>query len=134
MPVQNQGFLSFFVTTAGQSLPLADARIAVSGEKSDTYVLYSDPGGKTVPIALNAPSPDLSLSAGQKTPFYSYNVRVSKKGFYDILIYNIPVFPGIYSVQPVELLGVSAFGTESDRFPLSVDQTPDRSPQALNRN
>ncbi len=98
------GYLTVKVSTAGGVLPLEGATINIRGQDAeDSGILYSlrtDPAGRTGQVALEAPNPSLSASPGSISPFTSYRVDVFKEGYVPLFFNQVPVFPGIISVQP----------------------------------
>jgi hypothetical protein len=43
-------------------------------------------------------------------PFFKYNVDTDKSGYKSVRNIGVPVYPGITSVQPIELIPVSEGG------------------------
>ena len=122
------GTLRVFVRTANGSLPVEGARVRVEGITEQE--LYTDGSGLTARVFLPTVSREESLQAGRKTPFASYRVRVEKDGFYPHLTENVPIFAGVESLQPVNLVGLAEFGSDA-LTPKSVTDTVLRNPQAL---
>ena len=125
-----QGFIRVVVRTADGIIPIENARVTVEGE-GEKYELLTDRSGITPTLSLPAPPVSNSRSAMGDSPFASYRVITQKEGYYTQVTENAPVFGGIVSVQPVLLIGLSAF--ESDTLiPLSDTDTVKEDPQALN--
>ena len=102
------GFITFQVTTAQGNLPVENARITISIPLGDDYhiakVLYSDESGKTEPFPLPAPESSLSNAPNSKRPYSEYNVSATAPGYTTVELFNVPIFDGINSIQPVNLL------------------------------
>lgn len=128
---ENFGFLQILVRTAGESLPVRDARVLVEGD-AVTRRLLTDRSGRTEQIALPAPPASNSLSAGRDAPFSFYRVTVEKDGFYKQVTEKVPVFEGIVSLQPITLIGLAEYESGS-LIPESSTDTVPLDPQALNR-
>ena len=120
----NIGFLITNVRTANGALPVEGATVNVFNSSapsadgnippSDTDIIYSmrtNRAGVTEKVALATKSKELSTEPGNVRPFLSYNIAVSADGFYDTEFINVPIFPGITSIQTVDLMPVSEFGT-----------------------
>lgn len=121
----NIGFLITNVRTANGALPVEGATVNIFNSSalsadgsnippSDTDVIYSmrtNESGITEKVALATKSKELSTEPGNIRPFLSYNIAVSADGFYDTEFINVPIFPGITSIQTVDLMPVSEFGT-----------------------
>lgn len=128
---ENYGYLQIFVRTATGSLPIVGAAVTVTGN-GESHTLLTDRSGKTDRLTLPAPSAENSLRAEQKDPFSLYRVRVEKEGFYTQTTENVPVFPGIASLQPVTLIGLAEYGS-AQLSPVSSTDTVKGDPQVLNR-
>ena len=126
------GFLIVNVKTANGAFPLENAHVTIYGASeldqngaptlSDSDVIYSlttDKNGKTQKVALPAKDKALSLSPENKTPYNTYNVFVTKDGYYDSSYINVPVFQGINSLQSVNLIPLTAFAAPNDYIPNS---------------
>ena len=104
------GFLTFQVTTAQGNIPVQNARITISLPLGNEYhiskILYSDESGKTEPFPLPTPSSQLSNSPGNIKPYSEYNISATGEGFSKVELFNVPVFEGINSIQPINLLPV----------------------------
>ena len=103
------GGLIVEVKTARGALPVESARVEVGDESGVLRTLYTDRSGRTERISLSAPMKSLSLTPGIPNSFSTYTVSVSKNGFHPFLSKSVPVFSGITSIQPVELIPESAF-------------------------
>ncbi len=105
------GFLTFQVTTAQGNIPVSNARITVSIPLGNDYhiakVLYSDESGKTAPFPLPAPDSSIADSPSKIKPYSEYNVSATADGYNTVQLLNVPVFEGINSIQPINLLPVT---------------------------
>ena len=109
MKYESQGFLQIGAHTASGALPAPNLTVKISGsdeENSTTnYSLLTDINGLTELIALPAPAVSYSLSPGAaEQPYAKYNVEVSGDGYYQKSLYDIPVFAGIKSLLPLEMV------------------------------
>lgn len=103
------GGLIVEVKTARGALPVEGARVEIGSGDSVIRTLYTDRSGRTERISLSTPSKNLSLTPGIPNSFSTYTVSVSQKGFHKFTSKSVPVFSGITSIQPVELIPESAF-------------------------
>ena len=104
-----RGMLQFVVSAARQALPIPGARCEVSkvigGEKHVFYTLITDRSGQTETVSLPAlPSALSQTPEGNIQPYVLYVANVSKPGFNEVIIKNLPIFEGIKSVQRVNLI------------------------------
>lgn len=105
----NRGTLQFVVSAARQALPVPDARCEVSkvigGEKHVFYTLVTDRSGQTETVSLPAlPSALSQTPEGNIQPYVLYDAKVTKPGFNEVIIENLPIFEGVKSVQRVNLI------------------------------
>ncbi len=102
------GYLVIKASTARGAIPLEGASVNIrGGEAEQSGILFSlrtDRDGKTEPVALPTPDPALSASPNRGTPYASYHVDVFKEGYIPLFFHNVPVFPGIISVQPAVMI------------------------------
>lgn len=103
------GSISVRAYTASGALPVADATVIISGaEESNRDVIYAlttDNDGTTQQIKLPAPSVVFSESPGAtEAPYAIYDVEISADGYFPKRINSVPIFPGIYSLQPIAMI------------------------------
>ena len=125
------GFLTVTVRTANGAIPIEGALVNIyenleiqngngSSTNSNGHLIYSmrtNKQGQTEKVALPAKSASLSLTPGNIHPFTSYNVFASSEGFFSSDVINLPVFQGITSVQPINLVPLSEFASPNDDIP-----------------
>lgn len=113
----SSGSMIISVYTAGGALPISNALVTVTGTEKENSgvisVLYTDQSGNTPKITLPAPPAKESESPGIKKPYATYNVDVDKDGFYPKRFLNVPIFSGVTSVQPVNLIPLTEYIGES---------------------
>ncbi len=102
------GTLTVRVSTAREALPVPGALVLVAREVAVRPTLQwagrTDISGNTPEIRLPAPEAALSESPGNAHPYASYRIQVDKDGFYTAEFRNVPIFSGVASIQPVELI------------------------------
>ena len=102
------GFLTVMVTTARGAIPLEGASVNVRGDDTDSseiiYSLLSDRDGKTPKVSLPTPPRENSDEPGGDSAFSTYNIDVYKEGYTPIFFHNVPIFPGIHSIQPAVMV------------------------------
>ena len=121
------GFLTVSVKTANGALPVKDALVNIyenledeNGTNSNGYLLYTmktNALGQTERLALPTKSKALSTVPGNSRPFMSYNIFVSREGFFDSEVINAPVFQGITSIQPISLIPLSEYSSPNEPEP-----------------
>ncbi len=115
-PLTEVGTLLVRVSTAGIFIPVEGADIRISGAREENryvqYFLTSDRSGLAEKIMLPTPATYLSLTPGNPRGYADYNIEVYKNGFYPAVYQNVPLFPGITSVQAVELIPMPPYRPE----------------------
>ena len=102
----DHGYITVAVRTAGGALPVRDAVVTVKdAEGRIIYVVFTDGSGLTPKLKLGAPPKANSEepNAGG-VPFYTYEIDTDKSGYRSVRNLRVPIYPGITSLQPVELL------------------------------
>ncbi len=117
------GYMIVRVTTARGAIPLEGAVVTVSdyyGEDSaergnaiGTYITNSS--GLTDRFALPAPPKALSMSPGNGKGYLTYNIQVTKDGYYQQSYINAPIFEGITSIQNADMVPLPENG-QTDRY------------------
>ena len=116
---KNRGTLYVQVSAASGAVPIPGATVVVRALDDENTirtlgVFLTDESGITAPISIQTPSVSESLTPGGKKPFSEITAEVSKDGYYTAVNLNIPIYPGITSIQPVGLIPLpeSARGTQ----------------------
>ena len=124
--MNENGFITVTVKTAGGALPVENAVVTVKDENENIlYVQFTDRSGRTPRLLLPAPPLVNSSSPGAADPpFFSYNVDTDKQGFISVRNLRVPVYPGINSIQPVELLPLPE-GTAKEQSSFTEGDPPD---------
>lgn len=105
------GYLVVKVFTGSGAIPLSGATVTVRNNEPDTEAsgnvistLFTDRSGNTKKIALPAPPKLLSQSPSSSPPFSTYNIEVFLDRYQSATFQSVPIFDGILSIQPVELI------------------------------
>ena len=107
------GYLRFSVGTADNTIPLKGAKVYVYTDPENghegrlLYTLTTDEDGITETVTLPTPPLSESFSPEYPKPYSTYNIFASKEGYYPTEGRTVPLFPGITSIQPVNLIPVS---------------------------
>ncbi|MGN0636964.1 MAG: hypothetical protein ACI4J0_01220 [Huintestinicola sp.] len=118
------GYLQFDVFTAGGAYPVPGAVVAVKkvlpGGVGLVRLMFTDRSGRTPTIALPAPSASLSQDPmSTARPFSEYSVTVRAKGYYTLSDINIPIFAGVKTVQPIDLIPLPEYPEQTPIQPRS---------------
>lgn len=113
------GGLIVTVFTAGGALPVEGATVTVTDPENGETVLRTattDRSGRTPRFVLPAEAASKSLSPDPTVrPYAVYGIRVVKDGYYTHENSGVPIFAGVNSLQPVELIPLSLYGPDTDR-------------------
>ncbi len=117
------GYMIVRVTTARGAIPLEGATVTVSDYRAEDekergnaiYTLKTNSSGLTDKFALPAPPRALSMSPGNGKSYLTYNIAVTKEGYYQQNYINAPVFDGITSIQTADMIPLPDNG-QTDRF------------------
>ena len=118
-----EGRLIFRVSTAGGAIPLAGARVIVRNRKEENdpdrgnalAVMFSDRNGKTEVLPLPTVPRGESLTprnGNAAPPFLCYDAEVTLTGYRSVEFVCIPVFDGVTSVQPADMVPLPDTGRE----------------------
>ena len=106
---RNYGRLVVRVSAASGAIPVSGATVLVRSSANipstvTLATLITDESGLTEPIPILTPSLSESLSPGGNRPFAEISTEVSADGYFTASNINIPIYPGITSIQPVTLI------------------------------
>ena len=106
---QNYGRLVVRVSAASGAVPVSGATVIIRSSQNKPPVtvlasLITDESGLTEPILVVTPPVSESLSPGGRQPFAEISTEVSADGYFTSSNLNIPIYPGITSIQPVTLI------------------------------
>ena len=106
--LNSSGTLRVRAYTAGGALPVEGAIVRVLGASEDTrfevYQSVTDRDGLSQTFILPAPDVNFSLSPSpSELPYSLYDIEISKNGYYTKRIKGLTVFPGINSVQLINM-------------------------------
>ena len=115
--LNSEGKLRIRAYTAGGALPVENALVKIRGAEEDNrlvaYTLVTDFDGLTPEVTLPAPSLEYSLSPDPlEAPYSVYDVEMSAPGYYTKRISGLTVFPGVSSIQLVNMIPYSGEGYE----------------------
>ena len=128
------GYLVVRASAASGAIPLEGAEVTVRGDlpnfSSVIVRLETGRDGATPKISLAAPPRSNSTSPGVKDQFSTYNIEVRLKGFFPTGALKIPVFDGITSIQPINLIPLPQNGV-GDRYDPYAEQVTNVEPPNL---
>ena len=108
-----RGELKVITRTASNAFPVKDAVVIVEkvypdGSTEVISSLRTNSSGVSPTVSLPAPPKKYSLTKQDKVlPFAYYDILVSATGFYKMVYKNVPIFDGVQSIQPVDMIPIS---------------------------
>ncbi len=112
MPQENtgRGRLTVTVRSARGALPVEGALVTITSEGAVIGVSTSDESGNTDTLVIPTPPKSASLSPGYVgLPYSTVFIEVDKDGYYSGQYIEVPIFPDVLTVQPVNLLPLPEF-------------------------
>ena len=104
--MDDYGFIKVVVRTAGGAVPVERAIVTVKDENENLLaIFFTDESGNTPMLKVPAPpkaNSEIPNSGG--AAFNIYNIDTDKSGYGSVRNIGVPVFPGVTSVQPVEIV------------------------------
>ena len=113
----SNGFIKVQAYSGQGALPVKDVKIRVTKEIGGDEILFlediTDESGKTE--AKSLPAPDASLSqqpnqSQQPLPYTTYTLTAESPNYTTLIKRDLPIFPGVISIQPLEMLAVPNSG------------------------
>lgn len=111
---QNYGQLVIRTTSSDGAVPIKDATVAVRLLTEDgpriIAVLITNESGETPVVIIPTPPPELSLEPNSNVrPYAVVDTEVTAFGYYTTANLSVPVFPGVTSVQNVNMIPLSEY-------------------------
>ena len=126
--MDDYGFIRVTVRTAGGAVPVERAIVTVKdGGENLLAVFFTDESGNTPTLKVAAPpKANSEIPNSDGAAFYVYNIDTDKAGYGGVRNIGVPVFPGVTSVQPVELTPTpeGASGRYGDKITYNESGTP----------
>ena len=101
------GNLVVNVRTAGGAIPIEGAVVTVYANKNGEPIrrVTTDRSGVTPLIGLGTPPRELTMQPGsEQKPYAEYDIITEANGYYSVRNIGLPVYSGVTSIQPVELI------------------------------
>ncbi len=102
------GYLIVNAVTADGLIPIENALITISVTDGNNTTLYkvarTDRSGRTEKIPVATPNISLSLSPSEQTPYATVVIEGEKEGYYSNEYINVPIFPGVVTLQQMALI------------------------------
>lgn len=104
-----QGYIITEVRSRGEALPVVGATVTISGYQDGELrvlnVQLTDISGSTLPFEIETPPKSDSLTpTPSELPFSVINIEIDKSGFLTQIFAEVPIFSGITTIQPVQLI------------------------------
>ncbi len=115
---RGEGNLKVQVFSGREAFPIVSARVAVTKDfNNGTYTFFddlTDTSGIVENMSLTTPVSDMARENNNVLPYSTYTIRVTHPYFISTVYTNVPVFDGITSIQPVNLIPKTGTPTDED--------------------
>ena len=109
----SNGFIKVQAYSGLGAFPVKGVRIRITKEIGGKEILFvndvTDESGKTQARSLPAPNLSMSQTPGQPgalPPYSTYTLTAEKPDYITLIKRDLPIFPGVISIQPLEMLAV----------------------------
>ena len=109
----SNGFIKVQAYSGLGAFPVKGVRIRITKEIGDKEIFFvndvTDESGKTQARSLPAPNLSMSQTPGQPgalPPYSTYTLIAEKPDYITLIKRDLPIFPGVISIQPLEMLAV----------------------------
>lgn len=113
------GWIKIITRTGNDATPLENVAVTVTSHNgADTvlnYTTITDSSGETERIKLPAPPLTESLGRTGATPYSIYDVNVFLPGYYRQESRNVPIFPGVTSLQKFAMIPLPKYSNEFNK-------------------
>ncbi len=111
------GSLQIRAYTSSAQFPLEDVAIAVTAQDGSVIALdLTDDSGKSRLISIPVPEPAQSQEPDQgAAPFTAVNIYAHIAGFELVEAEHVQIFPGVLTVQDLEMVPLSELPNQYDR-------------------
>lgn len=107
--MSSEGSVIVRVYTSEAIIPLSDATVIITKQNADQdasllAVKFTNSSGLTDPVYVQTPDPAQSQVPGSTLlPYAEINIEVSYPGFDRVLAKGVQIFPGVETIQGVQL-------------------------------
>ncbi len=119
LSLASTGTIQFRIFTSNASIPVENATVVVRLQNPPGTllgVLTTDESGQTPPLTVETGDVALSQTPENLTePWVGLTVRVEHPEFERVLLTGIQIFPGILTIQNVQLLPLRPLDPDQDR-------------------
>ncbi|MGN0439020.1 MAG: peptidoglycan-binding protein [Lachnospiraceae bacterium] len=102
----DNGYLEINAISANNQIPIPGAKIQIAntGNPNQTIEeLETDKNGKVTNIELAAPPLEYSMEPSDNQPYSEYNLKITAKGYEDIMISGVQILSGELGLQNIRM-------------------------------
>ncbi len=122
-----EGTMKIQAFTGRESFPIVNARAVISKDFTEgTHVFYdemTDISGIIDPMRLSAPPSENAKRTNEAPVLSTYTVKVTHPYYITTVYKNVPVFDGVMSIQPVNMVPKTGTPTDDNEIVI-VEQEP----------
>ncbi len=124
---QGKGTLKVQAFSGREAFPIVNARVVVSKDfENGSHIFFddlTDTSGIVENMMLSSPRKDVAQRDNSILPYSTYSIRVTHPYFITTVYESVPVFDGIASIQPVNMVPRTGTPTD-DREIVYTEQEP----------
>lgn len=124
---KGKGSMKVQVYSGREAFPVVSANVQVTKDFDDgIYVYYdllTDTSGIAEDISLVTPDSKMAQEDNLFVPYSTYTVKVTHPNFITTVYTNVPVFDGIMSIQPVNLIPKTGTPVDDEEI-IYTDEEP----------
>ena len=111
------GYIRIRAYQSRAELPLKDVAVAITATDGTAIALQlTDRSGLTQPVPIPVPDPQAGQTPDTgEIPFTSVNVYARLKGYEQIENEDVQIFPGVVTIQDLEMIPLSEMPGEYDK-------------------
>ncbi len=103
----NVGYLKVDVASELDGTPIPNTKLTISKPLGNNFfmsqVVFTDENGRVPLIPLPTRSEELSQTPSYPVPYTIWNLSAQAPGYYEVIVHDIPIFPGVTTTQSFRL-------------------------------
>ncbi len=124
---KGKGIMKVQVYSGREAFPVVSANVLVTKDFDDGiytyYDLLTDTSGIVEGLSLVTPDSKMAQEDNTFVPYSTYTVKVTHPNYITTVYTNVPVFDGITSIQPVNLMPKTGTPTDDEEI-IYTDEEP----------
>lgn len=115
-----EGSVTVHAYTSRAMIPVAGATVSFTQFSPDGSVVLlsvrtTDESGRTDPVVVPTPEKSESLAPAPDRPYALNNIDASHPGYERIVVEHVQIFPGVRTLQPLEMIPLEEYPSSSNQ-------------------